>query len=313
MESGTGTGSGLPVLAAPQPIPQPKPQPAPPNKKQHKKKHNKSSRGPKPTPLWVEGKTHDGNTYYYNTTTGESQWERPEGFQGGSDSVQPEQNESPWMECVSPDGYTYYYNSASGESSWEKPTDFTSSEAPTSVCESSREQEGEEPSTPQTEPPPGEDRCSDGDEGAQQGIQQKRKAEDVSSEKEEEKRADDGVDAQEHKTEEETNEVVRSTTTEPEVKTEVIPAKRKKAANPYGAWEKIQEEKDPYASVDLQLPQVEADAAATLSELPPEPKPKFKERIITSLGGQGGPASFKKSKTQNGKTRSLRQRDEDDD
>ena len=66
------------------------------------------------------------------------------------------------------------------------------------------------------------------------------------------------------------------------------------------------------ASVDLQLPQVEGGAAIAPAELPPEPKPKFKERIITSLGDEGGPASFRKNKAQNSKSRSLRQRDNDD-
>lgn len=65
------------------------------------------------------------------------------------------------------------------------------------------------------------------------------------------------------------------------------------------------------AIVDLQLPQVEESTPSAPSELPPEPKQKFKERVITSLGDQSGPASFRKSKTQNGKSRSLRQREDD--
>lgn len=69
------------------------------------------------------------------------------------------------------------------------------------------------------------------------------------------------------------------------------------------------------ASVDLQLPQVEESASAPSETLPlpPEPKHKFKERVITSLGGdEGGVATFRKSRTQNGKSRSLRQRDDAD-
>lgn len=66
------------------------------------------------------------------------------------------------------------------------------------------------------------------------------------------------------------------------------------------------------ASVDLELPQVEEEPVSALDNLPPEPKPKFKERIITSLGEESGPASFRKNKTQNGKSRRLRQRDDDD-
>lgn len=68
------------------------------------------------------------------------------------------------------------------------------------------------------------------------------------------------------------------------------------------------------ASVDLQLPQVEGNSSSAASEPPPppEPKHKFKERVITSLGDEGGPALFRKTKAQNGKSRSLRQRDDDD-
>ena len=64
------------------------------------------------------------------------------------------------------------------------------------------------------------------------------------------------------------------------------------------------------ANVDLQLPQVEEEEVEEV-QLLPEPKPKFKERTITSLGGeQGGPAAFRKRP--NGKARSLRARGEDD-
>ena len=66
------------------------------------------------------------------------------------------------------------------------------------------------------------------------------------------------------------------------------------------------------ANVDLQLPQVEVSTGGASADVPPEPKPKFKERVITSLGDEGGPASFRRNKTQNGKSRSLRQRDDDD-
>ncbi|XP_071320872.1 WW domain-binding protein 4 [Trachinotus anak] len=311
---------------------QPKPQAKSQPRKQQKKEEKARKKFPQQTEtqVWVEGQTDDGHTYYYNTITGESQWEKPEGFQGESSaSAQPGQTESslscPWMEAVSPDGYTYYYNTESGESSWEKPADFPLNEE--SGSGSSKEEESqEEPSTPQPEPLSGEE-SSNGAQASQeaevpeQASQQpkvlkisfrKRKAEAEPSEKEGEDAGDDTPkeDAGEMKEEEE----VQSTTAEPEEKKEVeaTQAKRPRAANPYGTWEQIQQEEDPYANVDLQLPQVEGSTASAPADMPPEPKPKFKERIITSLGDEGGPASFKKNKTQNGKSRSLRQRDNDD-
>uniref|UniRef100_A0A4W6DL59 WW domain binding protein 4 n=1 Tax=Lates calcarifer TaxID=8187 RepID=A0A4W6DL59_LATCA len=332
MEKEAG-GSSSPVQTT-TPTPRPQPQVKSQPKKQQKKA-GKASRNftvQTETQVWVEGQTDDGHTYYYNTITGESQWEKPEGSQGESlasaDSGQTETLSScPWMEAVSPDGYTYYYNTETGESSWEKPADFPSNDA--SGSGSNREEESqEEPSTPQPEPLSGEDESSNGAQATQeaevpeQASQQpkvpkisfrKRKAEAESSEKEEEDKASDDTpkeDAEEMKKEEE----VQSTAAEPEEKKveEATQAKRPKAANPYGVWEQIQLEEDPYASVDLQLPQVEGSSASAPADLPPEPKPKFKERIITSLGEEGGPASFRKNKTQNSKSRSLRQRDDDD-
>ncbi|XP_076580054.1 WW domain-binding protein 4 [Chaetodon auriga] len=337
--TGSGSPSQTTTTTTTKPQPQVKiqvrPQVKPQAKKKGKKeKASKMSSDQTEVQVWVEGQADDGNTYYYNTITGESQWDKPEGFQGGSLATsQPGQTESssacPWMEAVSPDGYTYYYNSETGESSWEKPADYPSNEAPGS--ESNEEGQGqEEPSTPQPEPLSGEEESSGGaptsqeaevpEEASQQPKVpkisfRKRKAE--PSEKEGEDQASEDApkeDTEETKKEEE----VQSTTAEPEEKKveqvtqRETQAKRLKTANPYGVWEQIQEEEDPYASVDLQLPQVESSTASAPADLPPEPKPKFKERIITSLGEEGGPASFKKNKTQNGKSRSLRQRDDDD-
>lgn len=325
MESGSGSQA--------QTTEQPQHQAQPQTKKLQKKKErpSKSSRQQTEAQAWVEGMTDDGHTYYYNTETGDSQWEKPDCLQGDfPDSAQPEQTESSlssaWMEGVSADGLIYYYNTETGESSWEKPADFPSYEESGSGRGSSREGESqEEPLTPQPEPLSGGEESSDGAQASQeaevteQPSQQpkvpkisfrKRKAEVEPSEQEGEDKASDGSpkeDAEENKKEEE----VQSTTTEPKEEKEPQ-AKKPKAYNPYGTWEQIQLEEDPYASVDLQLPQVEGGAATTQAELPPEPKPKFKERIITSLGEEGGPASFRKNKTQNGRSRSLRQRDNDD-
>uniref|UniRef100_A0A8D3AYP0 WW domain-binding protein 4 n=1 Tax=Scophthalmus maximus TaxID=52904 RepID=A0A8D3AYP0_SCOMX len=334
-----GLSSPVPTAAIPHRQPQVQPQVKPQSRKQQKKKEKGIKKATKQTetPVWVEGQTEEGHTYFYNAVTGESRWEKPGGYQGeGSTSAHTGKTESssgcPWMEAVSPDGYTYYYNKETGESSWVKPADISSNEA--SGSGSSKEEKQEEPSTPQPEQP-SEEEEEESSSGAQaskkaevpeQASQQpnvpkisfrKRKAEAEPSEKEREDKASDDApkeNAEEIKKEEE----VQSIAAQPEEKKKeevtrrVTQAKKLKASNPYGTWEQIQEEEDPYASVDLQLPQVEGSTASTPADLPPEPKPKFRERIITSLGDEGGLTSFRKNKTQNGKSRSLRQRDNDD-
>ncbi|KAK2917492.1 WW domain-binding protein 4 [Channa argus] len=331
------TGSGSPPQTTAQAQPQAQPHAKPQSRKQQKKEKKAKNKPThrEETQVWVEGQTDDGKTYYYNTITGESQWRKPVGFQEeGLASARSAETESfsgcPWIEAFSPDGYVYYYNTDTGESSWERPADFPLNEE--SVSGSSKEGEGqEEPSTPQPEPLSGGEESSNPTPAAQeaevpeQSSQQpkvpkisfrKRKAEAELLEKEVEDKASDDT-PKEEAPEKNKDEEVLSTAAEPKKKEEEATQretqpKRAKAANPYGAWEQIQQVEDPYANVDLQLPQVEGSSASVPGDLPPEPKPKFKERIITSLGDEGGPTSFKKNKTQNGKSRSLRQRDNDD-
>jgi len=60
---------------------------------------------------WVEHKTDDGKSFYYNKNTGQSLWEKPKN-QGVVDE---------WSEHTADDGKTFYYNKNTGQSVWEKP------------------------------------------------------------------------------------------------------------------------------------------------------------------------------------------------
>ncbi|KAM9831005.1 WW domain-binding protein 4 [Syngnathus typhle] len=272
------------------------------------KKYQKNTEKPKKSSgeqnlCWVDIQTDDGHKYYYNTITGDSQWEKPKGYRGSSNSSA---SGSIWKESISPEGYAYWYNTQTGESRWEKPKD--PNEIPESTLASGSDKTLEEELA-------GDADCKEAELSQSEEVTEKPSLPSVVPEDSFRKRKAEGEDDQtsnnmpQEDVKEEKQEELQS---EPivEKKEEVTKAKRPKSQNPYGAWERIKEEKDPYANVDLQLPKVDEEIVVT--ELPPEPKPKFKERIITSLGMEGGSTSFKKSKTQNGKSRSFRQRDNDD-
>ncbi|XP_016420041.1 WW domain-binding protein 4-like [Sinocyclocheilus rhinocerous] len=298
-----------------------------PVKKQKKPKKLKasvpseSSGGGRPD-VWLRGTTNNGLLYYYNTVTGESQWEKPDGFVDESSSSAAGQAQDlsggAWMEAVSFDGYMYYYNTERGESIWEKPDDFSAEDdvAPPGV-ESPREETGaaEDPSPPQPESVSGAEDTSDPpkdtpepDETKQTSLLKisfrKSKEELVKTSADDGERSSDDGGSGEEKWE---GSAVTDT-----VKKDETPVKRPRKTNPYGAWEQIQPQEDPYKKVDLQLPQVES-VAQTPADVPPEPRARFRERTITSLGAESSAgATFKKRKTENGKSRSLRQRETDE-
>ena len=86
---------------------------------------------------WEQCTDENGQTYYYNTVTAESQWELPVrglntkikllkavSFQNEARSSTASEIPSlpdNWETCHDQDGNVYYYNSNTGESQWEIP------------------------------------------------------------------------------------------------------------------------------------------------------------------------------------------------
>uniref|UniRef100_A0A8C6UV61 Pre-mRNA-processing factor 40 homolog A n=1 Tax=Neogobius melanostomus TaxID=47308 RepID=A0A8C6UV61_9GOBI len=73
--------------------------------------------------VWTEHKSLDGKTYYYNTDTKQSTWEKPDDLKS---PVEQMLSKCPWKEYKSDTGKPYYYNSQTKESRWTKPPDVVS-------------------------------------------------------------------------------------------------------------------------------------------------------------------------------------------
>ncbi|XP_029459039.1 WW domain-binding protein 4 [Rhinatrema bivittatum] len=258
---------------------------------------------------WTKGVSPEGYPYYYNTRTGESQWEEPEGFQEGtqnSDKV----TSSTWVKGVTEEGHIYYYNTETGESKWEKPEGSGACSDDPQSGKSSEDETAAEESKAVTS----KESTSTADESTEQG-EEKTMESNTETQKPKinfRKNKTEQINiAEEIKPESKEDDTNATGDQESRAIPEEKQPKAPKKSTPYGEWEEIREEEDPYECIDLQLPSAEEDIlAGPALEVAQEPKVKFREKTITSLGDDTivGEPVFRKRKIENGKSRNLRQR-----
>lgn len=70
---------------------------------------------------WTEHKAPDGRTYYYNTVTKQSLWEKPDALKTPAELLL---SQCPWKEYKSDTGKTYYHNVTTKESRWTIPKEL---------------------------------------------------------------------------------------------------------------------------------------------------------------------------------------------
>uniref|UniRef100_A0A674EPK3 Pre-mRNA-processing factor 40 homolog A n=1 Tax=Salmo trutta TaxID=8032 RepID=A0A674EPK3_SALTR len=71
--------------------------------------------------VWTEHKSLDEKTYYYNTETKQSSWEKPDDLKSPAEQML---SRCQWKEYKSDNGKAYYYNSHTKESRWTKPKEL---------------------------------------------------------------------------------------------------------------------------------------------------------------------------------------------
>ncbi|MCL4120370.1 UNVERIFIED_CONTAM: hypothetical protein GTU68_008249 [Idotea baltica] len=71
--------------------------------------------------VWTEHKAPDGRTYFYNTLTRQSSWEKPDDLKTSAELML---SQCPWKEYKSESGKTYYHNVNTKESRWTIPKEL---------------------------------------------------------------------------------------------------------------------------------------------------------------------------------------------
>lgn len=74
-----------------------------------------------PTSEWSEHKSPDGRTYYYNSVTKQSLWEKPDELKTLAEKLL---SSCPWREYRSDTGKVYYSHVTTKESRWECPQEL---------------------------------------------------------------------------------------------------------------------------------------------------------------------------------------------
>ncbi|KAJ7324549.1 hypothetical protein JRQ81_017569 [Phrynocephalus forsythii] len=273
-------------------------------KKEKRKKERETTETSAETNEWVRGFSPEGYTYYYNTVSGESRWEKPEGFH---DDPAESQMRTQWMEGQSEDGHTYYYNMETGVSTWEKPDNFVSHTNKSRQNSNHSEEEKPEMDLKGADSDSRKAGSKNEFKKTKRNFQQRTEShEEVKKKPCRPKKMSPYGEWQTVQGEGTVQEDTVPIQEEPRQATS-------QTAKPYGEWEKITEEEDPYEKVDLQLPETECDSLpASVLQVSEDTKVIFKEKTVNSLGSttEGVPV-FRKRKFENGKSRNIRQRLDD--
>ncbi|XP_036314943.1 WW domain-binding protein 4 isoform X3 [Pipistrellus kuhlii] len=209
-----------------------------------------------------------------------------------------------WIEGITSEGYHYYYDLITGESRWEKPDDFIPHSGDLLFSKANEKSLG----TLEKSKSSNSHSDSDGEQEAQKVELSTETPKLKIKFKVKSKNSDKRNKGNEPEKQKETNIQEQNSSGSNEK------SKAHKKSNPYGEWKEIKQEVESHEEVDLELPTTENEyISTTKAAVGGEPKVVFKEKTVTSLGvvADGVAPVFKKRKMENGKSRNLRQRGDD--
>lgn len=76
--------------------------------------------------MWKETKTPEGRIYWYNTSTRQSTWKKPEVLWTEQEKAI---NACPWKEYTTPEGKKYYSHKETKQTTWQIPQAYQGNKA----------------------------------------------------------------------------------------------------------------------------------------------------------------------------------------
>ncbi|XP_057350436.1 WW domain-binding protein 4 isoform X2 [Manis pentadactyla] len=244
--------------------------------KEKKKKKKDPSKG-----RWIEGITSEGYHYYYDLITGESRWEKPDDFIPHTGDLLSSKASEKSLGTLEESKSSDVHSDSDGEKEAEKREVSTETQKLKIKFKVKNKNSGKgtEPETVKKKNIQQQNLSGPNGKGTEPETQKKKNVQQQNSSGSNEEKS-----------------------------------KVYKKSNPYGEWQEIKQEIESHEEVDLELPSSENEYVSTSeADVGVEPKVVFKEKTVTSLGivADGVAPVFKKRRIENGKSRNLRQRGDD--